>query len=323
MKVTGPRTFWPLWTQATQVHVDAALLRLQQCSDDRRAGEAVGHHQQLVGFEGDRTGEPKLPGVKHQALPNSPADPTARLAITALVAAVAALVPLSALAQTGDAPSTAQPASGPSKAHSGWFMVYLSCTHEFVSQRWQQAPWAGRSVGELADTAAIACARSLPRVGSVPMGESAPVDESAIQRARREAKAMNEQSIQRGLTAVREGKDPNAPVEILPPPIPVGRPKLLSCPRPEYPPAAVRAGAKGTTKVRLHVDEAGRVAEVALERASGETREHRLLDRAALEAFKGCNFVPGGTAAWTRFDYVWNLTEDPVPQSSSASAPAR
>jgi TonB family protein len=240
----------------------------------------------------------------------------------ALVSVLAALAPLSTVAQTGEVPSAAQPASAPSKSSGDWFTVYLSCTQDFVGQRWQQSNWAGRRIEELSDAAAVACARVLPAEGSVPTGASAQVDGAQLKRARQQAKTVNERAVQRNLAAAQPGMDPDATL-ILPPPRVIVQTSVTGCPSPAYPNAALRAEAKGTTVARLHVDKTGNVTEVVLAQPSGETREHRLLDKTALEAFKGCRFAPGGDARWVGLSYVWDLKVEPGPPSSSTSPPAR
>ena len=86
----------------------------------------------------------------------------------------------------------------------------------------------------------------------------------------------------------------------------------LQC-RPEYPGAARRAGASGTTRIRFTVDATGRIAGSQIVRSSGATREHRLMDQAAAAALAQCPVQVGtddqgrpvGTT--TDVDYVWML----------------
>jgi len=85
------------------------------------------------------------------------------------------------------------------------------------------------------------------------------------------------------------------------------------CARPEYPAAAARAEATGASVIAAFVDLNGRVTQARVERSSGSTREHKLLDRAALEAIAGsCKFKPGTVDGkpeplWTQVEYVWKL----------------
>lgn len=115
---------------------------------------------------------------------------------------------------------------------------------------------------------------------------------------------------------------------VAPPPAPVtlaapdgtgragGRPATIdvnSCERPAYPAAASRAEVTGLTKIRFTIDAEGRVVTANIERSAGATREHRLLDRAAVDALSRCRFKPGTDengrpiGAFTVVEYVWRL----------------
>ena len=84
-----------------------------------------------------------------------------------------------------------------------------------------------------------------------------------------------------------------------------------TCEKPEYPAAALRADATGTSKIRFTVDATGAVAKAEIERSAGASREHRLLDRTAIEALSKCRFKPGideqgkPIGGTTMVDYVW------------------
>ena len=86
---------------------------------------------------------------------------------------------------------------------------------------------------------------------------------------------------------------------------------VSSCDKPEYPAAALRADASGTTKIRFTVDASGTVSKAEIERAAGVSREHRLLDRAAVDALSKCRFKPGSdeqgkpVGGTTVVEYVW------------------
>ena len=116
---------------------------------------------------------------------------------------------------------------------------------------------------------------------------------------------------------------PPAPAPVAPP-APVAAPpapkqqavppqiNVSSCEKPEFPAAALRAEATGTSKVRFTIDATGAVAKAEIERSAGSSREHRLLDRAAIDALSKCRFKPGldeqGKAvggAVTIVEYVW------------------
>jgi protein TonB len=113
-----------------------------------------------------------------------------------------------------------------------------------------------------------------------------------------------------------------APVPVQAPPAPAAPPaprpqavpariNVSTCEKPEYPAAALRAEATGTTKIRFTVDATGKVSKAEIERASGSSREHRLLDRTAVEALSKCPFKPGTdengkpVGAIAVVDYVW------------------
>jgi periplasmic protein TonB len=102
---------------------------------------------------------------------------------------------------------------------------------------------------------------------------------------------------------------PPAPVTIAPPPAPAAppappappAPKVAGLPfiadasgcKPEYPAAAIKVEATGATVIRFTVDASGKVTKAEVVRSSGPSREHRLLDRAAVSALSECKFAPG------------------------------
>lgn len=124
---------------------------------------------------------------------------------------------------------------------------------------------------------------------------------------------------------------PPAPVTIAPPPAPeappappvaVARPSakpaqinFSSCAKPDYPSAAARASAEGVTRIRFSVDAQGNVdtSKTQIERSSGRTREHRLLDTTAADALSRCRFTPGQdengrpVGAVSIVEYAWKL----------------
>ena len=85
------------------------------------------------------------------------------------------------------------------------------------------------------------------------------------------------------------------------------------CARPTYPRAARRVQATGTTRIRFEIDAMGRVVEARVMRSAGPTREHRLLDRAAVDALARCGFSGGLDAegrpqgGFASVEFVWNL----------------
>ena len=81
----------------------------------------------------------------------------------------------------------------------------------------------------------------------------------------------------------------------------------------DYPPAAARAEATGTTRVRFTVDATGRVSGSELVRSAGPSREHKMLDRVAIAKLGQCQFKPGTdengnpVGGQTEVEYVWKL----------------
>jgi protein TonB len=81
----------------------------------------------------------------------------------------------------------------------------------------------------------------------------------------------------------------------------------------DYPRAALRAEATGTTKVRFSVDASGKLAGVEIVKSSGPSREHKMLDRIAVDKLSGCKFTPGAdeaghpTGGSFDVDYVWKI----------------
>lgn len=131
------------------------------------------------------------------------------------------------------------------------------------------------------------------------------------------------------ITVTREAPPP-APVRIAPAPAPAPKPPppappapkpqavparidVATCEKPEYPAAAQRAEATGVTKIRFTVDATGAVSKAEVEKPAGNSREHRLLDRAAVDALSKCRFKPGTdengkpVGGTTLVEYVWKL----------------
>jgi periplasmic protein TonB len=122
---------------------------------------------------------------------------------------------------------------------------------------------------------------------------------------------------------------PAPPVTIAPPPAPEPAPQappapvaakpaianVQSCaPRNEdYPGAALRAEATGTTKIRFTIDGTGKLEKVDVLKSAGASREHRMLDRVAVDKLSTCKFSPGidqnGKPVGGSFevDYVWKI----------------
>lgn len=81
----------------------------------------------------------------------------------------------------------------------------------------------------------------------------------------------------------------------------------------DYPRAAMRAEATGTTVIRFTVDGTGQLAQAEVVRSAGPSREHRQLDQTALRKLRECRFQPGrdgqGQPVGGSFEveYVWRL----------------
>ncbi len=81
----------------------------------------------------------------------------------------------------------------------------------------------------------------------------------------------------------------------------------------DYPAAAVRAEATGTTRVRFVIDGSGKMIKAEVVKPAGSSREHRMLDRIAVDKLSTCTFTAGideqGKPVGGTFDveYVWKL----------------
>ncbi len=81
----------------------------------------------------------------------------------------------------------------------------------------------------------------------------------------------------------------------------------------DYPAAALKEEATGTTRVRFTVDAAGKLAAAEVVRSAGASRAHKALDRVAVSKLSECKFSPGldenGRAVGGSFEveYVWKL----------------
>ena len=112
-------------------------------------------------------------------------------------------------------------------------------------------------------------------------------------------------------------------VEATAPPAPPAPPAVSARParvdandpacKPDFPPAAIRAGAVGVSRIKLTVDATGKVTSAEVVGSAGPTREHRLLDNAAKAAFSTCHIYPGidaegrPTGTVTIAEYLWKL----------------
>ncbi len=82
---------------------------------------------------------------------------------------------------------------------------------------------------------------------------------------------------------------------------------------PRMPQRAMDANAQGTSSIRFHVDETGKATGAEITRSAGRTREHRLLDEAAMQALAQCPFVPARdangqpVASDTDVNFTWRI----------------
>jgi protein TonB len=127
---------------------------------------------------------------------------------------------------------------------------------------------------------------------------------------------------------------PPAPVTIGPPPAPSTTPSVATapaappappartapkldfnaCAKPEYNAATRRADAQGTVIVTYTMDTTGTISEARVEKSSGMSREHKMLDRMTLDAVQACKGTPGTVDGKPeklsgRIEYVWKLTD--------------
>ncbi|WP_425258223.1 TonB family protein [Rubrivivax sp. RP6-9] len=81
----------------------------------------------------------------------------------------------------------------------------------------------------------------------------------------------------------------------------------------DYPRAARSAEAVGTTRIRFQIDATGKMVGASIVKSAGPTREHKLLDRVAMDKLGACKFGPGtdengrAVGASKDVEYVWNL----------------
>ncbi|MDZ5459647.1 energy transducer TonB, partial [Azohydromonas lata] len=124
------------------------------------------------------------------------------------------------------------------------------------------------------------------------------------------------------ITSVPVAPPPAPPAPPAPPPeappAPVQRTapviNFSGCAKPDYNAAARRAEAQGSTVISFLIDTDGRVLESRVDRSSGATREHKMLDRLAVDALAQCRFKPGTVngqpeRSWSRVEYVWKLVD--------------
>lgn len=88
--------------------------------------------------------------------------------------------------------------------------------------------------------------------------------------------------------------------------------RLESCAKPEYPAAAARSEATGTTRLVFQVGTQGEVLDAQVLKSAGATLQHKMLDSVALSSLMRCRFSPAtldGKPVETSWpvEYVWRL----------------
>lgn len=86
------------------------------------------------------------------------------------------------------------------------------------------------------------------------------------------------------------------------------------CAAPKYNDAARRAEAQGVTIISFQTASDGKVIAAQVEKSAGPTREHKMLDRLALEAIRSCRVTAESgenesLEASLKITYVWKITE--------------
>jgi hypothetical protein len=92
-------------------------------------------------------------------------------------------------------------------------------------------------------------------------------------------------------------------------------------------PAAVPAGVDGETTIWYELSAKGRVNSAEIHHSAGPTREHRLLDNAARNAFVRCPFMPGRDAngaaigGITVVTWSWRSNQVLPPEDAASGTP--
>lgn len=86
------------------------------------------------------------------------------------------------------------------------------------------------------------------------------------------------------------------------------------CDKPEYNRQARAAEAQGAVTILYTMDTTGIINEATVEKSSGPTREHKMLDRLALDAVRACKGKPGTLDGkpeklTSRITYVWKIAD--------------
>lgn len=111
------------------------------------------------------------------------------------------------------------------------------------------------------------------------------------------------------------GNSQAAPTLLAPPPAPISSDLPLSapCPLEDYPPAAIRAEATGTSRLQFTLDARGFLIDTRILRSAGASREHKLLDAASVRSLWRCFFRADRQGLERTFvvETVWRLDERP------------
>lgn len=96
------------------------------------------------------------------------------------------------------------------------------------------------------------------------------------------------------------------------------------CPRPEYPTPSRAKGVQGITTLIYELGEDGSVKSIMIEKSAGDTREHKMLDKVALDTARRCKItsmaeIDRPLSIRGRVSYRWSLSAP----SASASTPAQ
>ena len=109
-----------------------------------------------------------------------------------------------------------------------------------------------------------------------------------------------------------------APAVVAAPRVPVRtEPKVdfqNACDKPEYNRQARASEAQGAVTILFTMDTTGIINEATVEKSSGPTREHKMLDRLALDAVRACKGKPGTLDGkpeklTSRITYVWKIAD--------------
>ena len=215
----------------------------------------------------------------------------------------------------------AQPASGVDFSRRfvpQWADAYLACADGFASANFRMVEWSDRPARDVAQAADQRCEARLPTASSsADATAAASAGDVALVRGRVSDWLRGRIETWRA-TPVRITTTSLTPQPARSPD-PAFAVKILSCPHPEYPPAAVRANAQGRTVIDMDVDEQGHVVDARIVASSGDTREHRLLDVAAKASLGTCVFNAAANVPTrhVRLSYEWALSADPAPAAMS------